>query len=247
MTKENFLKMSLRGFFAALLAPAAICATLLLYLGTAFAGVGFFSQDSTLHRDHLGLFQSAAILREGKFLVAARGMMDPRFRETVIVLVRYDENGAMGLIVNRPTGIRVSSILPDVRELKGKTDKVSIGGPVAVDHLFLMIRSDKAPAGSFRIFKHIYLNSSMTALKRMAGHRRKGDKFRVFVGYAGWARGQLEREVAMGSWHVMDVDGERIFDKDTSDLWQELIDRRSGIMVKLLPAEVPSADFASAE
>ena len=75
----------------------------------------------------------------------------------------------------------------------------------------------------------------MATLKRMARDRKKADRFRAFAGYAGWAAGQLEREVASGSWYVTEGDEKLVFDKDTSGIWQDLISRHSGIMVRLLP------------
>jgi putative transcriptional regulator len=195
------------------------------------------------HHTSMESFQSYERLSPGKFLVAAKSMEDPRFQETVILLVRHGPDGAMGMIVNLPTGVSISSALPNIRELRKITDKVFVGGPVAGNQLFLLIRTDRTPEGSLHVFKHTYVSSSITTLRHMARDKKSRKRFRVFAGYAGWAGGQLEREVARGSWYVMEAEEKLIFDKDPSDLWQKLISRHSGIMVKLLPGKGRPCDL----
>ncbi|MEJ2696265.1 MAG: YqgE/AlgH family protein [Candidatus Sulfobium sp.] len=226
-------------FFAVVILPVAVFAAVIYCRGEASgAESSAFAEYLKVSRDPLaGPFTVEEGLSPGKLLVASRSIGDPRFRETVILLVRYDSNGAMGLILNLPTGITLSSALPKISELRKSNDKVFIGGPVGSDQLFLLIRTDKAPEGSFRVFKKTYLSTSVKTLKRMAVARKKGERFRAFAGYAGWSRGQLQREVAAGSWHVMEAGEKLIFDKEPSALWQELISRRSGIMVRFLPGE----------
>ena len=235
--EPDLLKKYLYIFLVAAVMPLAICTALLCRPGFAFAaGSDLFPGEAGIPQSSLtGPFRADTTLSGGKFLVAARSIRDPRFMESVILLVNYDSNGAMGLIINLPTGASLSSVLPDVKELRKRTDKIFIGGPVSGNQLFLLIRTDKPPEGSLRIFGHTYLNASITALKKVVRDRKKGNRFRVFAGYAGWAGGQLEREVAMGSWYVVDADEKIIFDKDPSGLWQRLIGGRSGIMVRLLP------------
>jgi putative transcriptional regulator len=239
MMQRYFEKKYLRTFFEGVVIPVAVFMAVLSCKAEALGtGNSIFSRQTGIPHEPLtdpSPFDER--LSQGKFLVAAKSMEDPRFRETVILLVRYDSNGAMGVIVNVPTGVSISSALPNIRELRKRTDKVFIGGPVAWNQLFMLIRTDKPPEGSLRVFKHTYVSSSMTALRHMARDRKRGDRFRVFAGYAGWAGGQLEREVARGSWYVMESEEKLIFDKEPSDLWQQLISRRSGIMVRLLPGD----------
>lgn len=250
MIKPDFGEKCLYILFAAVVVPVAISVAVLCRPGFAFAtGAGIYDQLVSIPYNPPGKsFRSDPTLSGGKFLVAARSIRDPRFKETVILLVRYDSDGAIGLIINLPTGVSLSSALPEIKELRKRSDKIFIGGPVSGNQLFLLIKTDKPPEGSFHIFRHTYLNSSMTALRQVAGDKKKGNRFRIFAGYAGWAPGQLEREVAMGSWHVVEADEKLIFEKDLSDLWQRLNVGRSGIMVRLLPGgEGPPADLLSAE
>jgi putative transcriptional regulator len=242
MIQLYFESKYLRIFFAAVVIPVAMFIVALSCRAEASGTRSIIFPEQTVipHYASVEPFQSGERLSPGKFLVAAKGMEDPRFQGAVILLVRHDPDGAMGLAINLPTGVSVSSAFPKIRELRKRTDKVFIGGPVAGNQLFLLIRTDKAPEGSFHVFKHTYLSSSMTTLRHMARDRKSRRRFRVFAGYAGWAGGQLEQEVARGSWYVLEADEKLVFDEHPSDLWQRLIGRSSGIMVQLLRG--PGAD-----
>jgi len=216
---------------------------LLLYIAGSF-GLSYAGADSVADRSFQqggkpvdgsppALFHSGDRLAAGKFLVAAEKMSDPRFKETVILICRYDSNGAMGLIVNRPTGTKLQAILPDVKGIQKITDTVYIGGPVEMEQLFLLVRSNSAPEESLHIFRNIYLNSSPTVLKELIGGGRKDDDFRVYAGYAGWNPDQLEREISHGDWHVFEGDDKLIFDRNPSSVWPDLILSTSVIQVSL--------------
>jgi putative transcriptional regulator len=175
---------------------------------------------------------SGGELAKGKFLVASRDIGDPRFMETVILLLEYGETGAMGLVINRPTGTPVSEVFPELEAAAGKGASLYIGGPVGVEQVRLLVRSAAEPEDSSRIFDGVYISSSTAVLERMARSPKKGEGFRVFAGYSGWSAGQLEREMQMGSWHLMGADASVIFDKDPADIWPELIILSSGMRVR---------------
>ncbi len=172
-------------------------------------------------------------LSAGKVLVASRNIADPRFKETVILMVKYDSDGAMGLIINRPTEMRLHTVVPEIKGLQKRTDAVFIGGPVAKNQLFMLIRSATPPERSLKILKEVYVSSDMAVLRRMVEESKKGERFRVYSGYSGWAAGQLEREVSRSDWHVMEADADTIFEKDPSVIWPEFIRRSSMIQVRL--------------
>jgi len=160
-------------------------------------------------------------------------MRDPRFSETVILLIKYDWHGAMGLIINRPTEVKLSTILPEIKELGQRTDTVYIGGPVAEHQMFLLIKTGSRPGESHYVFDDIYVSSSQIVLKQMIDDADAGKRFRVYVGYAGWAPKQLLGEVLRGDWHVLQADAETIFNKEPSEIWPELIRRSSVQWVKV--------------
>lgn len=172
-------------------------------------------------------------LSRGEFLVASKSLLDPLFKESVVLIVKYDYGGAMGLIINKPTEVKLMTIFPEIKGLQKKIDTVFIGGPVARNRMFMLIRTDNLPEESFYVFHNIYLSSSMAVLKRMADDSKAEERFRVFDGYAGWLPGQLEREISRGDWHIIKADAETIFDKDPSVIWPELIRRSSSIQARL--------------
>ena len=171
-------------------------------------------------------------LSKGKFLVAKQDMTDPRFSETVILLIEYGSRGAMGLMINRPTEVRLSTLLPDIKGLKRRDDIVYIGGPVNENQVFLLIRSRTAPKDSLHIFEDIYANASLSELQQLIEGAKTDDKFHAYAGYAGWAPGQLDMEVSRGDWHVLQADSRSVFEKKTSDIWPELIRKVSAQWVE---------------
>jgi putative transcriptional regulator len=168
-------------------------------------------------------------LSKGKFLVASRGMADPRFKETVILLIKYDKGGAMGLVINRPSEVKLHTVFPELKGLQKRNDTVFMGGPVAGNQMVMLMRIANLPEESLQVFQNVYVSSSMAVLKRLALEGR--ETFRVYDGYSGWAPGQLEWELSRGDWHIMTADAEAVFDKDPLDVWHELILKSSAIHV----------------
>lgn len=168
-------------------------------------------------------------LTKGKFLVASGNIRDPLFAETVILLIDYSNRGAIGLIVNRPTEIKLSKVFPEVKGLKQKSYYVHIGGPVSINHMFLLMQSNSQPEGAVLVFDNIYVSSNKTLLMRAFDNLKAEERFRLYAGYAGWAPGQLDWEIARGDWHIMQADAEVIFDKTPLDIWQRLMFRNTTI------------------
>ena len=104
-------------------------------------------------------------LARGMFLIASRGLSDPNFSESVVLLLEYDAKGALGLIVNRPTDVPLTDLLPEVEELKERSDVVYVGGPVSKNRIVLLMRSEQHPRESGRVFADTYVSSSMETLK----------------------------------------------------------------------------------
>ena len=173
-------------------------------------------------------------LSKGKFLVASKQLRDPQFFETVVLLLEYDSKGAMGLVINRPTTVKLSKVLPDIEGLQKRSDTIYLGGPVAKNQLMLLIRTSSPPEGSRLVFKDIYLSSSQTVIEKMIDKPDTPERFRVYAGYAGWAPGQLDHEVSRGGWHILQADEESVFDKTPSEIWPELIRRSSALWVRVV-------------
>ncbi|MGH8427641.1 MAG: YqgE/AlgH family protein [Gammaproteobacteria bacterium] len=166
----------------------------------------------------------------GCFLVATR-QQQGFFARTVILLVAYDSNGTFGLIVNRPTELPLTKLLPHVNALQGRADSIYVGGPVSLDRLTLLIQSKVAPPDAIHVLDDIYASGSLKALRAVAGNKLAGARFRAYGGYAGWGPGQLDAEIAQGGWVVIPANANDVFNKDSSGLWDKLIKQQDLILV----------------
>jgi putative transcriptional regulator len=165
---------------------------------------------------------AGAGLGKGALLVAARDMQSSVFAETVILLLDYGaDTGAMGLIVNHPTSVQPAELLPELQGLKRYRGPVYLGGPVEMYALLALLRADKPQEGAMNIFGHVHLVSPETSL--MAVPAADASRLRFYVGYAGWAPGQLEIEIARGDWHVRAATEDVVFAKDAGSVWGKLV------------------------
>jgi putative transcriptional regulator len=156
----------------------------------------------------------------GKFLVATEEVRGEIFARTVILLLHYDETGAMGLVVNRPTEVTLGEILTDPKALSGYRDAtLNWGGPVQMSSVRALLLADSPPDGAATIVDSIHLVSFD---KAMAEGRLDPASLRLFIGYAGWAPGQLDGELAIRSWEVVPASAELVFADDPGGIWQSL-------------------------
>ena len=176
-------------------------------------------------------------LARGVFLTASRNLLDPNFSQTVVLLLDYGAEGALGLIINRPTDIELAAVLPDLVSLEGRGDLVFVGGPVGRDHLVVLIRSAVAPAQSGLVVGDVYVTGSVDVLREFLDPAVVDAEFHAYAGYAGWGPGQLDGEVSRGDWHVSPADSETVFELPASQMWPALIRRTSGQWVWLPPTE----------
>ena len=175
-------------------------------------------------------------LRVGKLLVSARNLPDPNFADSVVLLIQYDAQGALGLMINRRTQATISRVLQDLSVAKSKSDPVYLGGPVELDAVFGLSRSKKKIDGATSILDEVYLVSSKPVLeKTLAASAGPGD-FRLYLGYCGWAGGQLETEVDHGGWWILDADPKLVFDPDPASVWSRLIARTEREFAMTAPA-----------
>jgi putative transcriptional regulator len=161
----------------------------------------------------------------GKILVASRDLSDPAFAESVILLVRYDETGTVGLMINHPTGMPISHALRDLKLGEDRSDPVYRGGPVEPISVLALLRSRVQPDGAAPVFGDVYMVSTKVVLEKTLAKDPAPDEFRVYLGYCGWTRSQLENEVRTGAWQIFNRSAEMVFDSDAKSLWHRLIDR----------------------
>jgi putative transcriptional regulator len=158
----------------------------------------------------------------GKLLVVPRQSPDPSFAESVVLLVRYAEDGAVGLMINRQTTLPVSDVLRDLKGSSNYSQPLYAGGPVQVELVQALLQLAAGPHDAAHVFGNVYLVSKKVELeKALAG---KGSKeLRIYLGYCGWSRGQLENEVNRGGWYIFDGSEGLVFDSKPSTLWSRMI------------------------
>lgn len=161
---------------------------------------------------------SAQQLSIGQFLVAAPSLHDPDFAHSVILLIRYDRQSAVGLIVNRPSDVPVSEVYPD---LKSHPVSLHIGGPIAIG-VRALLRSHTPPTPSQPLFGDLYLINNRPLLKKFITDGTPSSTFRVYAGSCGWTAPQLQDEVRHGLWRIVPAAPAAVFDPHPESLWVRL-------------------------
>jgi len=193
--------------------------------------------------------EGAATGLAGRFLVAATGMPDLRFAETVIYMVRHDETGAMGLIINRPIGELALDELargfdpghdreyraedhpgsePDgtaEREPGARTVLIHSGGPVQPQVGFVIHSDEVGAESSLATTGEVAVTSDPQILRTLSG-KHPPRHWLFLLGYAGWGPGQLESELARHDWFTLPFDEALLFDADHGSKWQRAMELR---------------------
>lgn len=175
-------------------------------------------------------------LGKGVFLIASEKLIDPNFSQTVVLLIDYDQSGALGLIVNRPSGIPLSQALPELEILEKRQDTVFFGGPVGRNQLFLLVRSSLSPPDASLVVEDVYASVSLETLRRLMSDGDPEPVFHAHAGYSGWGPGQLDNEVLRGDWYVTPADALTIFDQPAEEIWPNLIKKHRGVWVFRTPS-----------
>jgi putative transcriptional regulator len=166
----------------------------------------------------------------GQLLIASQRMGDPRFQRSVILMVRHDKKGALGIAINRPLGVRplaaLLEALGDTAPAGTASVRIFAGGPVQPDIAFLVHSTDYDRQDTMRVTADVAVTASLDVLSDIA--RDKGpQKSLLALGYAGWGAGQLEGELARDDWLVVPADPELVFDTPRERVWDEAMGRRS--------------------
>jgi putative AlgH/UPF0301 family transcriptional regulator len=177
------------------------------------------------------LWQTAAVaqsvrvedLAAGKLLVASRDLLDPNFAQTVVLLVRYDAESVVGLVINRRTQIPISRVFPELKEAKGQSDPIYRGGPVERTAALALLRARTKPEEAEHVFASISMISSRGLLEKTIAAGMDPSMFHIYLGYAGWTAQQLRGEVELGAWYIFPGNAATVFDADCETLWSRMI------------------------
>jgi putative transcriptional regulator len=191
----------------------------------AFRAWGFWVLAALAWAPSLG-GQSARAkdLAAGKLLVASRQLQDPNFARSVVLLVEYQEDGVVGLVLNRRTRIPISQAL-SIPEAKRRPDPLYIGGPVEEAAVMALARLGADSAGAAHVLGDLYLILAKSLLAKTMASSSGAGALRVYSGYAGWTGPQLRHEVDIGGWFIFPGDATMVFDPDPGSLWSRLIEK----------------------
>jgi len=166
----------------------------------------------------------------GRLLVATPALRDPNFERTVVLIVAHEEGGALGVVLNRATEVQVSDVLGNWGALAGDPAVVFEGGPVQPEAAICLART-RPGIEELVGFNRV---SGAVGTVDLSGDPEQLVEgvvgVRVFAGYAGWSPGQLEGEIAGGSWFVFDALPSDAFAPRPDDLWQMVLRRQGGLM-----------------
>jgi len=161
----------------------------------------------------------------GTLLLSAPPLLDPNFMHTVVLLVQHDDDGAYGLVVNRSTDATLGDLLPEHPQLGVSEIKVYGGGPVGLDTLQVLHQAPHALPGGVPIGQGLFLGTGLDELAGfLASEDASGARLRLVVGYSGWGAGQLDAELASGSWIPRSLDLALVFTDDPPEaVWRRAL------------------------
>jgi putative transcriptional regulator len=169
-----------------------------------------------------GIMGSVDSLR-GHLLLSAASLWDPNFRKTIVLIGHHDEEGAVGVVLNRPTEVSVLEAVPPLADIVEPGEPLYVGGPVQPEAAVVLADFEHPERAEILALGSIGFLPEEVDADQIGGIRRA----RVFSGYSGWGPGQLERELDEGSWLIQPALPEDVFAVDPEQLWSDVV-RRMG-------------------
>ncbi len=167
-------------------------------------------------------------VRAGMLLLATPALLDPNFAEAVVLLLDVEDDGVLGVVLNRPTGLAVAEVLHPWADVVAEPEVLFQGGPVETDGALAVVlrRGDDEGVLGFRAVVDRLALLDLDTPVELAGPEVDG--LRIFAGYAGWGSGQLQAEIDEGSWYVVPGTATDVFRADTTTLWRDVLRRQPG-------------------
>jgi putative transcriptional regulator len=161
----------------------------------------------------------------GKLLIAGPGLLDPNFWRTVVLIVEHSEDGALGLVLNRPSETTVREAVPLLEELVDGDEPLYIGGPVQPSSVIVLAQLEDPDDAALLAFDDIGVIGAGSDSDPPAAGVRRG---RAFVGHSGWGAGQLDGELERGDWITEPARREDAFSDQPRELWTAVLTRMGG-------------------
>ena len=161
----------------------------------------------------------------GRLLIAGPTLLDPNFARSVVLVGEHNDDGALGVVLNRPSETTVGEAVPDLADVTSEMEPVYVGGPVQPSAVLVLAEYEE-PKVAGRL-----VCGAVGFLAVDDDDERQGlelGRARVYAGYAGWGPGQLEAELEREDWIVCDADVEDVFDEDGATHWSRVLDRQGG-------------------
>jgi putative transcriptional regulator len=164
------------------------------------------------------------------FLVAQPDLPDPMFRDSVVLMLPPTGSELIvGLIVNKPTKLKLTELFPSDSTLKNRSDTAFFGGPVDISEPLVLVHSAHAPDGAVPLFKDVYLNLKPGSILSMLKDSQALPSMRLYLGRAQWTDDQLHSEFLENSWYNVPSDPQYVFSADPNTVWRTLVARAQAI------------------
>lgn len=156
-------------------------------------------------------------------LIAMPQLQDPNFRKSVVLLLQQGEDGALGVVINRETSLRLAELCSDheIRYAGDPAKRVRLGGPVQPEQGIVLYGREHVDPEGQPVTESLHVSASTGTLSRLC--ESQGKRFQCYSGYAGWGPGQLEREISDGSWIIGEVDTRMVLDSAPDDIWLQAL------------------------
>lgn len=160
----------------------------------------------------------------GVLLVAKPSLTDRNFSQTVVLVSQTEDGGTVGVIINRPTTLKLSEFLSEELPTGNYREPIYFGGPVMLKALVSVFRSETPPAApAFHVLKDVYLTMHQDNIERLL--KDATARYRIYAGFSGWIPRQLESEMMRDGWYFLPADEATVFREKTDGLWEELVER----------------------
>lgn len=165
---------------------------------------------------------------KGNFIVSRYNLPDPNFNETVILMLEHNQEGAFGLIINRPLSITVHDAIPELEGDRAYKSPVFLGGPVQKEIILALHNGGELNSGT-EIIPSVYFEPSFNRLFSYFEGEEIDSKILTFMGYSGWGAGQLESEMEQDTWIIIPANTDLVFLEDPQQGWRKVLKTKGGL------------------
>ncbi|HEV3046338.1 MAG TPA: YqgE/AlgH family protein [Solirubrobacteraceae bacterium] len=172
----------------------------------------------------------------GQLLLAAPSLQDPNFARTVVLIGMHNEDGAMGVVLNRPSTVTVGEAVPQLEAMLDASEQLFVGGPVQPSAVVFLAEFLEPALAGVLVLGRIGFPAPDAGIEQLS---EATERKRLFAGHAGWSAGQLDAEVAAGDWIAHPAEPQDVFTEDPAELWAAVLRRKGGgyALIARMPAD----------